>query len=115
MARKIPEEKISELRQSVNIVDVVSEYVELKKQGRNYFGLCPFHSENTPSFSVSSGKQIFHCFGCNTGGNVFTFLMEIEGITFQEAAAIVAAKGNVSLEIDHHLEEPTIYPMINKE
>ena len=86
MADRIAEEKINEIRQAADIVDVISEYVQLKKQGRNYFGLCPFHGENTPSFSVSSDKQIFHCFGCGAGGNVFSFLMDIEGISFQEAA-----------------------------
>jgi DNA primase len=99
MAAKIPEEKVSELRQSVDIVDIISEYVQLKKHGRNYFGLCPFHHENTPSFSVSPEKQIFHCFGCGTGGNVITFIMEAEGASFQEAAAIIAEKGNVPLDI----------------
>src|SRR5690606_29131101 len=76
MGARIPDEKINEIRQAVDIVDVISEYVQLKKQGRNYFGLCPFHSENTPSFSVSPEKQIYYCFGCGAGGNVFSFLME---------------------------------------
>ncbi|RWR15143.1 DNA primase [Siminovitchia fortis] len=101
MAARIPEEKISELRQSVDIVDIINEYVQLKKQGRNYFGLCPFHSENTPSFSVAPEKQIYHCFGCGAGGNVFNFLMDAEGITFQEAAAIVADKGGIPLQIQN--------------
>ncbi|GIN20019.1 MAG TPA: DNA primase [Bacillus bacterium] len=100
MAARIPEEKISELRQSVDIVDIISEYVQLKKQGRNYFGLCPFHNENTPSFSVAPEKQIFHCFGCGAGGNVFNFLMDAEGVTFQEAAAIIADKGGIPLQIE---------------
>ena len=92
MAERIAEEKINQIRQAVDIVEVISEYVQLKKQGRNYFGLCPFHGENTPSFSVSIDKQIFHCFGCGAGGNVFSFLMELEGISFQEAAIKLAAK-----------------------
>ncbi|MBD8003595.1 DNA primase [Bacillus norwichensis] len=100
MAARIPEEKINELRQSVDIVDVISEYVQLKKQGRNYFGLCPFHGENTPSFSVAPEKQIFHCFGCGAGGNVFNFLMDVEGISFQEAASIVADKGGIPIQIE---------------
>ncbi|MCJ7841855.1 DNA primase [Lederbergia sp. NSJ-179] len=99
MAR-IPEDKIAEIKQSVDIVDIVSEYVQLKKQGRNFFGLCPFHGENTPSFSVSQEKQIFHCFGCGMGGNAFSFIMEMEGISFQEAAEKIATKGNVELQID---------------
>ncbi|MEK3890698.1 DNA primase [Bacillus sp. FSL K6-3431] len=100
MAVKIPEEKINELRQAVDIVDVVSDYVQIKRQGRNYFGLCPFHGENSPSFSVSPEKQIFHCFGCGAGGNVFTFLMDIDGITFRESVERIAEKGNIQLDID---------------
>jgi DNA primase len=99
MAELIAEEKLNEIRQAVDIVDVISDYVQLKKQGRNYFGLCPFHGENTPSFSVSPDKQIFHCFGCGAGGNVFTFLMELENISFQEAAVRLAEKTNIELQI----------------
>lgn len=100
MAERIAEEKIDQIRQTVDIVEVISDYVQLKKQGRNYFGLCPFHGESTPSFSVSPDKQIFHCFGCGAGGNVFSFLMELEGISFQEAAVKLAAKVNIDLEIN---------------
>jgi DNA primase len=100
MADRIAEEKINQIRQAVDIVEVIGDYVQLKKQGRNYFGLCPFHGENTPSFSVSPDKQIFHCFGCGAGGNVFSFLMELEGISFQEAAVKLAAKVNIDLEVD---------------
>ncbi|MCM3765315.1 DNA primase [Neobacillus niacini] len=99
-AERIAEEKISQIRQAVDIVEVISDYVQLKKQGRNYFGLCPFHGESTPSFSVSPDKQIFHCFGCGAGGNVFSFLMELEAISFQEAAIKLAAKANVELDIN---------------
>ncbi|XJZ26259.1 DNA primase [Bacillota bacterium Lsc_1132] len=99
MVDRIADEKINQIRQSVDIVEVISEYVQLKKQGRNYFGLCPFHGENTPSFSVSADKQIFHCFGCGAGGNVFTFLMELEGISFQEAAIKLAEKTNIELQL----------------
>ncbi|MBL3427716.1 DNA primase, partial [Klebsiella pneumoniae] len=74
-----------QIRTSSDIVEVIGEYVQLRKQGRNYFGLCPFHGENSPSFSVSSDKQIFHCFGCGEGGNVFSFLMKMEGLAFTEA------------------------------
>lgn len=94
---QIPEEFIEEVRKANNIVDVVSEYVQLKKQGRNYFGLCPFHSEKTPSFSVTQEKQIFHCFGCGKGGNVVTFLMEIEGLSFFEALEILANRASIQL------------------
>ncbi|CAH2715429.1 DNA primase [Neobacillus rhizosphaerae] len=100
MADRIAEEKIDQIRQTVDIVEIISDYVQLKKQGRNYFGLCPFHGESTPSFSVSPDKQIFHCFGCGAGGNVFSFLMELEGITFQEAAIKLAEKVNIDLEIN---------------
>ena len=104
MSDRIAEEKINEIRQASDIVDIISEYVQLKKQGRNYFGLCPFHGENTPSFSVSSDKQIFHCFGCGAGGNVFSFLMEIEGVSFQEAAFKLAEKANI--ELGNKLSQP---------
>lgn len=100
MAERIAEDKINEIRQAIDIVDVISEHVQLKKQGRNYFGLCPFHGENTPSFSVSSDKQIYHCFGCGAGGNAFSFLMDLEGISFQEAAVKLAEKANIPLQID---------------
>jgi DNA primase len=94
---RIPEDTIEKIRNSIDIVDVVSEYVQLKKQGRNYFGLCPFHGEKTPSFSVAAEKQIFYCFGCQTGGNAFSFLMEIEGYTFLEAVKHLGDKANISL------------------
>ncbi|MDQ0156350.1 DNA primase [Robertmurraya andreesenii] len=96
---RIAEEKINEIRQAVDIVDLISDYVQLKKQGRNYFGLCPFHGENTPSFSVSPDKQIFHCFGCGAGGNAFSFLMELESLSFQEAAIKLAERTHIELEI----------------
>ncbi|AMX82864.1 DNA primase [Geobacillus subterraneus] len=97
MGHRIPEETIEAIRRSIDIVGVIGEYVQLKKQGRNYFGLCPFHGEKTPSFSVSPEKQIFHCFGCGAGGNAFTFLMDIEGIPFVEAAKRLAAKAGIDL------------------
>ncbi len=97
MTNMIPEEKIEEVRLTNDIVDVVSEYVQLKKQGRNHFGLCPFHDENTPSFSVAEEKQIFHCFGCGKGGNVFSFLMEIEQFSFIEAVKYLAAQSQIAL------------------
>ncbi len=99
MANYIPEDKISEIRGIADIVEVVAESVLLKKAGHNYFGLCPFHSEKTPSFSVNPDKQIFHCFGCGVGGNVFSFLMKQEGITFPEAVRLLARRYGV--EIPH--------------
>ncbi len=91
------DEIIEEVRQNSDIVDIVSQYVQLKRSGRNYFGLCPFHNEKSPSFSVSPDKQIFHCFGCGVGGNVFTFLMKIEGISFVEAVQTLAERANIQL------------------
>ena len=91
------DEIIDEIRQSNDIVDVISQYVRLKRSGRNFFGLCPFHNEKSPSFSVSPDKQIFHCFGCGVGGNVFTFLMKIEGISFFEAIQMLAERANIVL------------------
>jgi DNA primase len=93
----IPEEKISEIKNAADIVDIVSESVLLKKAGKNYIGLCPFHSEKTPSFTVSPEKQIFHCFGCSTGGNVFSFLMKQEGFSFPEAARHLAKRYGVAI------------------
>ncbi|WP_456274005.1 DNA primase [Bacillus sp. AK031] len=100
MTGRIPEEKVNEIRQSVDIVDVIGDYVQLKKQGRNYFGLCPFHGESTPSFSVSPDKQIFHCFGCGAGGNAYTFLMDIDGIPFQEAVVKLAERTGQELSVE---------------
>jgi DNA primase len=97
MGNRIPEELIEKIQRTSDIVDVVSEYVQLKKQGRNYFGLCPFHGEKSPSFSVSADKQIFHCFGCGAGGNVFSFLMQHEGYAFIEAAQHLADKANIEM------------------
>lgn len=99
MNYRIPEQTIDQIRQSSDIVDVVGEYVQLKKQGRNYFGLCPFHGESTPSFSVSPDKQIFHCFGCGAGGNAFNFIMDIEGVSFVEAAQKLAKSSNIEMEV----------------
>ena len=93
------DEIIDEVRQTNDIVDVISQYVHLKRSGRNFFGLCPFHNEKSPSFSVSPDKQIFHCFGCGVGGNVFTFLTKIEGISFVEAVQTLAERSNIQLPI----------------
>ena len=82
---RIPQDILDEIIARTDIVDVIGRYVPLKKQGQNFIGLCPFHHEKTPSFSVSQNKQIYHCFGCGVGGNVFKFLMEIEHLSFPEA------------------------------
>ena len=92
MAGFIPEDKIDEVRSAANIIDVVSQHLSLKKAGRNLLGLCPFHAEKTPSFTVNEEKQIFHCFGCGQGGNVFSFLMLYHNIEFPEAVRMVADK-----------------------
>lgn len=91
------EEIINEVRQSNDIVDVISQYIHLKRSGRNFFGLCPFHNEKSPSFSVSPDKQIFHCFGCGVGGNVYTFVSKIEGIGFVETVQMLAERANIQL------------------
>ena len=91
------DEILEDVRQSNDIVNIISQYVALKRKGRNYFGLCPFHNEKSPSFSVSPDRQIFHCFGCNAGGNVYSFLMKIEGIGFKEAVEQLAEKANIQL------------------
>ncbi|MDM5315859.1 DNA primase [Fictibacillus sp. b24] len=98
---RIPEDLIEKVRSSNDIVDVISDYVPLKKQGRNYFGLCPFHGEKSPSFSVSPEKQIYHCFGCGAGGNVFSFLMNIEGYSFIEAVTQLGKKSAIELPQIH--------------
>lgn len=86
------EDFVEEVRQRNDIVDIISSYVNLKRSGSNYVGLCPFHNEKTASFSVSGNKQMYYCFGCGAGGNVFTFLMEYENLTFPEALAQLAER-----------------------
>ena len=94
----IPERFLDELTERNDIVDVVGQYVRLtKKSGSNLFGLCPFHSEKTPSFSVSPDKQIYHCFGCGKGGGVINFIMEIENLGFQDAVAFLARRVNMPM------------------
>ncbi len=92
-----PDDIVEEVRSRSDIVDVVSGYVKLQKRGSSYFGLCPFHNEKSPSFSVSPGKQMYYCFGCGAGGNVFTFLMEYENYTFSEALKMLADRAGVEL------------------
>jgi DNA primase len=93
----IPEDKVLEIKNAADIVDIVSEVVHLKKAGKNFLGLCPFHSEKTPSFSVSPEKQIYHCFGCGVGGNIFSFLMKHDGIAFPEAARSLARRYSINI------------------
>lgn len=100
-----PEELIEEVRMKNDIVDVVSGYVKLQKKGSSHWGLCPFHNEKSPSFSVSGGKQMFHCFGCGAGGNVFTFVMNYENYTFPEAVKYLADRAGVKLpEVEYSAE-----------
>lgn len=91
------EDLIEEVRMKNDIVDVISGYVRLQKKGSSYFGLCPFHNEKSPSFSVSRSKQMYYCFGCGAGGNVFTFLMEYENLSFVEAVQLLADRAGVEL------------------
>ena len=91
------EELIDEVREKNDIVDVISSYVSLKKRGSNYVGLCPFHNEKTGSFSVSPNKQMYYCFGCGAGGNVFTFLMQYENFSFPEAMEALAERAGIEL------------------
>ncbi len=100
-----PEELVEEVRMRSDIVDVISSYVKLQKRGGTYFGLCPFHNEKTPSFSVTPSKQMYYCFGCGAGGNVFTFLMEYENLTFPEAVRQLADRAGVELPQEEESEE----------
>ncbi|MBI5446153.1 MAG: DNA primase [Deltaproteobacteria bacterium] len=102
---RIPEEALQSIRARVSILDVVGAHVALKRAGRNWTGLCPFHSEKTPSFVVNEERGTYHCFGCGAGGNVFRFLMEAEGRSFREAAEILAGRAGVSLELKPELPE----------
>lgn len=116
-----PEELVEEVRLKNDIVDVISGYVKLQKKGSSHFGLCPFHNEKSPSFSVSRGKQMYYCFGCGAGGNVFTFLMEYENYSFQEALKVLADRAGVELpkleyskEAKEKAELKTILLEVNK-
>ena len=101
-----PDEIVEEVRTRNDIVDVISGYVKLQKKGSNYFGLCPFHNEKSPSFSVSPQKQMYYCFGCGAGGNVITFIMEYENYTFPEALKVLADRAGVKLpEVEYSKEE----------
>ncbi len=112
MAGRIPEEFVNEVRDSVNIVDVISQYVSLEKRGKDYVGLCPFHQEKTPSFSVSPDKQFFYCFGCHRGGNVFKFIMEKEDLTFPESVKQVADFAGISLPASYKEQPVKLNPLM---
>ena len=100
-----PEDVIRDVRERTDIVNLVSGYVSLQKKGSNYFGCCPFHNEKTPSFSVNTKEQFFYCFGCHKGGNVITFLMEMENLTFPEALKELADRAGVKLPEVNYSEE----------
>ena len=100
-----PEDIVEEVRTKNDIVDIVSGYVKLQKKGSNYFGLCPFHNEKSPSFSVSPSKQMYYCFGCGAGGNAITFLMEYENYTFVEALKYLADRAGVELPEEEYSRE----------
>ena len=102
---RYPDEVIEEVRSRNDIVDVISKCVKIQKKGSSYFGLCPFHNEKSPSFSVSGSKQMYYCFGCGSGGNVFTFVMEYENFTFQEAVKMLADRAGVALPEAEYSEE----------
>ena len=103
---KIPQNKIDEITSSVDIVDVISAYTPLRKAGRSFMGRCPFHEERTPSFSVSQEKGVYHCFGCGKSGNIFTFLMETENVTFFDAVKMLAEKANITIEFENEPYDP---------
>lgn len=98
MAARLSQEDIDRTREATDIVELLSEYISLKKAGKNYTALCPFHSEKKPSFHVSPERQIYHCFGCGTGGNVYTFLMEMEKLSFPETVRLLAKKSGIRLK-----------------
>lgn len=97
---RIPEKQIDEIRNASDIVDIISGFIQLKKRGKNFIGLCPFHQEKTPSFTVSEEKQIYHCFGCGAGGNVFKFLMDYKNISFVEAVEEIAEHVGIKIQYD---------------
>ncbi|MBW1846669.1 MAG: DNA primase [Deltaproteobacteria bacterium] len=105
MSMHIAEDKIADIKNAADIVEIITDYVVLKKTGKNYVGLCPFHSEKTPSFTVSSEKQIFHCFGCGEGGNVFTFLMKKDGLSFPDAIRLIGKRYGIEIPEKRHKEK----------
>ncbi len=110
----IPEDKIEDIRSASDIVDVVSDYVRLKKRGSNFVGLCPFHNEKTPSFNVNPRMQIYKCFGCSEGGDVFQFVKQVEKVEFPEAVRILAGRANIDLpEEDRDSRQATEWESIH--
>jgi len=101
----VSEEKINEIRNSADIVNIISDYIPLKMKGKNYFGVCPFHDDHSPSMSVSRERQMFKCFVCNKGGNVFTFVKDYENISYIESVKRVADKIGIPISIDNLKKE----------
>lgn len=112
MKNLVPENTLSEIRLKVDIVELISETVPLKGAGRSYKALCPFHSEKTPSFMVNPEKQIFHCFGCGAGGDIFSFVMRTENISFPEAIEMLAAKAGIAISKEHSFPEESQKKML---
>ncbi len=108
----IPQETIDQIRDTADILDIVSDYVDLKRRGRNFFGLCPFHAEKTPSFSVAPEKQIFHCFGCGKGGNVISFVMEYEKIEFVDAVRQLGKRYGVEIKAEQGDRSNKIFTLL---
>ena len=112
---QIPQSTIDKIRDQADIVDVISREIELKRKGVNYFGICPFHDEKTPSFSVSQSKQIYKCFGgCDAGGNVFTFIMEYYKLTFFESVKLLAERNNIILDISDNYSSSNEYSFLKE-
>ena len=110
-------DQVQEIKEKLNIVDVISEYLRLQKAGVNFKALCPFHNEKTPSFMVSPSRQSWHCFGCGEGGDIFTFIEKIEGAEFPEALKILAGKAGVILKYDNpklRSEKDKVYEICEK-
>lgn len=112
---RIDQSTINEIKDKTDILDVVSEYVKLEKRGRNYIGLCPFHDEKTPSFTVSEDKQICHCFGCKKGGNVFQFIQEIKDIPFTEAVKELGDRVNIQVDVPNYSQEDSTHQIASED
>ena len=104
-----PEPLIEEIISKNDIVDTISRYVKIDRKGKDYFGLCPFHKEKTPSFSVVPAKQIYYCFGCNKGGNVINFIKDIENLDYAEAVRLLAERANINIpQKNSYADEATL-------